>query len=123
MVFGAIINWTVGKTLDLTFDTIWWITKKTGQGIYNAGHYLIISKNKNRQFEIIEKEKEKDIELDIKDENTIEGLAQRYEILKLLKEQNKLLAEEIRLLQNNNKSNEEETEKSEMKEDEKEKKD
>ena len=44
MVFGAIINWTVGKTLDLTFDTIWWITKKTGQGIYNAGHYLIISK-------------------------------------------------------------------------------
>ena len=102
MVFGAIINWTVGKTLDLTFDTIWWIAKKTGQGIYNAGHYLIISKNKNRQFEIIEKEK--DIELDIKDENTIEGLAQRYEILKLLKEQNKLLAEEIRLLQNNNKT-------------------
>jgi hypothetical protein len=106
MVFGAIINWTVGKTLDLTFDTIWWITKKTGQGIYNAGHYLIISKNKNREFQIIEKENESEIEHKINLENTKEELAQRYEIVKLLKEQNKLLAEEIRLLQNSNQSNE-----------------
>ncbi len=113
MVFGAIINWTVGKTLDLTFDTIWWITKKTGQGMYNAGHYLIISKNKNRQFQKEsenenenKKENENETEHKINLENTKEGLAQRYEIFKLLKEQNKLLAEEIRLLQNNNQSNE-----------------
>jgi hypothetical protein len=113
MVFGAIINWTVGKTLDLTFDTIWWLTKKTGQGIYNAGHYLIISKNKNRQFQIMEEEREKNIELDIETEsemnleNTREGLKQRYEMLKLLKEQNKLLAEEIKLLQISNQSKDE----------------
>ena len=129
MVFGAIINWTVGKTLDLTFDTIWWITKKTGQGIFNAGHYLIISKNKNTQFQIEKKEMEKETEtekeVDIDPECKIEGLKERYEIIKLLKEQNKLLSEEIRLLQTNNHSedNEEETKREETKEEEKVKKD
>lgn len=130
MVFGAIINWTVGKTLDLTFDTIWWITKKTGQGIYNAGHYLIISKNKNRQFQIMEEEREKNIEVNIETEsemnleNTREGSKQRYEMLKLLKEQNKLLAEEIKLLQISNQSKDEKDEKYEKDEkDEKQKTD
>lgn len=47
MVFGSILNWVVGRTLDFTFDTIWWITKSTGQGIYNAGYYLVISRQKN----------------------------------------------------------------------------
>jgi hypothetical protein len=47
MVFGSILNWAVGRTLDFTFDTIWWITKSTGQGIYNAGYYLVISREKN----------------------------------------------------------------------------
>ncbi len=47
MVLGSILNWAVGRTLDFTFDTIWWITKSTGQGIYNAGYYLVISRQKN----------------------------------------------------------------------------
>ena len=47
MVFGSILNWAVGRTLDFTFDTIWWITKSTGQGFYNAGYYLVISRQKN----------------------------------------------------------------------------
>jgi hypothetical protein len=79
MVFGAIINWTVGKTLDLTFDAIWWVTKKTGQGIYNAGQYLIIRKNNNEH-----------------------NNEHNNELISLIKEQNKLLTEEIRLLHNNN---------------------
>jgi hypothetical protein len=119
MVFGAIINWTVGKTLDLTFDTIWWITKKTGQGIFNAGHYLIISKNKNTQFQIekkeIESERETEKEVDIDPECKIEGIKERYEIIKLLKEQNKLLAEELRILQTSNHSEDEEKRKEEEK--------
>jgi hypothetical protein len=76
MVFGAIINWTVGKTLDLTFDAIWWVTKKTGQGIFYAGQYLIIRKNNNEN-----------------DNND--------DLISLIKEQNKLLTEEIKLLHNN----------------------
>ena len=94
MVFGAIINWTVGKTLDLTFDTIWWITKKTGQGIFYAGQYLIIRKNKDNNT--IENNT---IENNTIENNTIEN-NKNDELISLIKEQNKLLNEEIILLQN-----------------------
>jgi hypothetical protein len=97
MVFGAIINWTVGKTLDLTFDAIWWVTKKTGQGIYNAGQYLIIRKNKDT-------------------DNNVKDIDNNDELISLIKEQNKLLTEEIRLLHNTQSNTEEIKEKEEIKE-------
>jgi hypothetical protein len=98
MVFGAIINWTVGKTLDLTFDAIWWVTKKTGQGIVNAGQYLIIRKNNNE------------------DNNKHNNEHNNDELISLIKEQNKLLTEEIRLLHNTQSNTEEIKEKEEIKE-------
>jgi hypothetical protein len=75
MVLGSILNWAVGRTLDFTFDTIWWITSNTGQGIYNAGYYLIISR---------------------KNKDSIENDA--YLLINEIKEQNKLLKEEIIIL-------------------------
>jgi hypothetical protein len=94
MVFGAIINWTVGKTLDLTFDTIWWITKKTGQGIFYAGQYLIIRKNNNHNNNNNNNNLEKELELELENLNNKKS----DELILLIKEQNKLLAEEIRIL-------------------------
>ncbi len=76
MVLGSILNWAVGRTLDFTFDTIWWITKSTGQGIYNAGYYLVISRKKN------------DI---TKDDLVLSNIDD-------IKEQNELLKQEIVLL-------------------------
>ena len=34
MVLGSILNWVVGRSLDLTVNTICWITQKTAYGIY-----------------------------------------------------------------------------------------
>ncbi len=102
MVFGSILNWVVGKSLDMTFDSIWWITKKTGQGLLNAGYYIIITRNHNNK----EDKEDKDKEDKDKDENIIMDeinknfiIISKEELL-LIKEQNELLKEEIKLLQN-----------------------
>jgi hypothetical protein len=40
MVIGVIIDWAVYRTLDLAAYSVWWLTKKTGEGIYYTGKYL-----------------------------------------------------------------------------------
>ena len=92
MVFGSILNWVVGKSLDMTFDSIWWITKKTGQGLLNAGYYIIITRNHNNK-----EDKDENI---IMDEINKDFIIISKEELLLIKEQNELLKEEIKLLQN-----------------------
>lgn len=96
MVFGSILNWVVGKSLDITFDSIWWITKKTGQGVLNAGYYIIISRNQN------DKDKEnKEINKNIiMDEINNDLIYLSKEEFIAIKEQNELLKEEIKLLHN-----------------------
>ncbi len=96
MVFGSILNWIVGKSLDITFDSIWWVTKKTGQGLLNAGYYIVITRNQN------DKDKEnKDKENIIMDEINKDLITISKEELLIIKEQNELLKEEIKLLQSN----------------------
>jgi hypothetical protein len=84
MVFGSILNWAVGKTLDFTFDTIWWVTKNTGQGIYNAGYYLVIKRKNNDNNDNNDNNENNENNHDL--------------LLEEIKEQNKLLKEEIVLL-------------------------
>ena len=96
MVFGSILNWVVGKSLDITFDSIWWITKKTGQGVLNAGYYIIISRNQNDKDKE-NKEKNKNI---IMDEINNDLIYLSKEEFIAIKEQNELLKEEIKLLHN-----------------------
>jgi hypothetical protein len=94
MVLGSILNWIVGKSLDMTFDSIWWITKKTGQGFLNAGYYIIITRNQN------DNDKDKDNNENIMmDEINKDLITISKEELMVIKEQNKLLKEEIKLLQ------------------------
>jgi hypothetical protein len=93
MVFGSILNWVVGKSLDITFDSIWWITKKTGQGLLNAGYYIVITRNQN------DKDKDKNENI-IMDEINNDLITISKEELLVIKEQNELLKEEIKLLQN-----------------------
>ncbi len=95
MVFGSILNWVVGKSLDITFDSIWWITKKTGQGLLNAGYYIIISRNQNDK-----ENKDKNKENIIMDEINNDLITISKEELLVIKEQNELLKEEIKLLHN-----------------------
>lgn len=97
MVFGSILNWIVGKSLDITFDSIWWITKKTGQGVLNAGYYIIITRNQNDKEN---KDKDKDKENIIMDEINKDLITISKEELLAIKEQNELLKEEIKLLHN-----------------------
>ena len=47
MVFGSILNWIVGRTLDFTLDRIIWVTKTTALGIITLGYY-ITSRNTNK---------------------------------------------------------------------------
>lgn len=77
MVLGTIIDWTIYRTLDLTVVTLWWITKKTGLGIYSAGTYITGYGSESHKEEIEEIELKKIQTL--KEEN------------KLLKEQNEIL--------------------------------
>ena len=86
MVFGSILNWVVGRSLDFTVNSAFWITQKTVYGIYCIGYYLIKKKpnnntndntNTNNEFEIIFLTKNE---------------------LNILYEQNKLLKTEIDLL-------------------------
>jgi hypothetical protein len=95
MVFGSILNWVVGKSLDITFDSIWWITKKTGQGVLNAGYYIIISRNQNDK-----ENKDKNKENIIMDEINKDLITISKEEFIAIKEQNELLKEEIKLLHN-----------------------
>jgi hypothetical protein len=96
MVLGSILNWIVGKSLDMTFDSIWWVAKKTGQGFFNAGYYIVITRNQN------DNDKEnKDKENIIMDEINKDLITISKEELLVIKEQNELLKEEIKLLQNN----------------------
>lgn len=87
MVLGSILNWVVGRSLDFTVNSAFWITQKTVYGIYSIGYYLIKKKpdndnstnnnNNNNEFEIIFLTKNE---------------------LNILYEQNKLLKSEIDLL-------------------------
>ncbi len=57
MVFGSILNWIVGRTLDFTLDRIIWVTKTTALGIITLGYYITsrnTNKIKNEQDQILE---------------------------------------------------------------------
>ena len=82
MVLGSILNWIVGRSLDFTVNSAFWLTQKTVYGIYSIGYYLIKKKpdndnSNNNEFEIIFLSKNE---------------------LNILYEQNKLLKSEIDLL-------------------------
>jgi hypothetical protein len=83
MVFGSILNWIVGRTLDFTLDRIIWVTKTTALGIITLGYY-ITSRNTNK----IKNEQEQILELIPLTKVEIE----------MLKEQNNILKEELELL-------------------------
>jgi len=61
MVLGSILNWIVGRSLDFTVNSAFWLTQKTVYGIYSIGYYLIKKKpdnpddnnSTNNEFEII----------------------------------------------------------------------
>jgi hypothetical protein len=82
MVFGSILNWAVGRTLDFTLDSILWITKTTGQGIITLGYYVTSRNSKQKD------EKEQLIELRELTKAEIE----------MLREQNNILKEELEIL-------------------------
>uniref|UniRef100_A0A6C0E7L4 Uncharacterized protein n=1 Tax=viral metagenome TaxID=1070528 RepID=A0A6C0E7L4_9ZZZZ len=82
MVFGAIIDWTIYRTLDLTVGTLWWVASNTGYSIYNASCYLIGSKGSNSP----------------------DQTKKTNDDLVLLKEQNMLLKEQNELLRKRNMS-------------------
>ena len=92
MVFGAIINWVVFRTLDLTVSTIWWATKSTAYGVYSVGHYIIVPKTtyhqRDESFEMITDNSNSNNELVI--------------IREQLKEQTELLRNEIEFLKSIN---------------------
>ena len=79
MVFGAIVNWVVFKTLDFTTNVIWWATKTTVYGVYSAGHYMIVPVSKQSISETFEM-----IPLMITDKE-----------FDVIKEQNELLKKEV----------------------------
>ena len=83
MVLGSILNWVVGRSLDLTVNTICWITQKTIYGIYCAGYYLI--KKKENQINDIDK-------------NDFQIIFFTKKELDILFNQNELLKKEIDLL-------------------------
>jgi hypothetical protein len=95
MVLGSIINWVVFRTLDLSVNTILWVTQKTVVGVYNVGHYLIIPKKNINNDSLKLKESIEYLEM--------LPLPEIYELkqkeLSLVKEQNKLLRKEIELHQ------------------------
>jgi hypothetical protein len=82
MVFGAIVNWVVFRTLDFTTNVIWWATKTTVYGVYSAGHYMIVPVPKQPISEAFEM-----IPLMITDKE-----------FDVIKEQNELLKKEVELL-------------------------
>lgn len=88
MVLGSILNWVVGRSLDLTVNTICWITQKTACGIYYVGCYLI--KKKQNQIN--------DINNDIYNENDFQIIFLTKNELNILYSQNELLKKEIDLL-------------------------
>ncbi len=90
MVFGSILNWVVGRSLDLTVNTICWITQKTAYGIYYVGYYLI--KKKQNQINDIK------IDNDIYNENDFQIIFLTKNELNILYSQNELLKKEIDLL-------------------------
>jgi len=100
MVFGSILNWIVGKSLDITFDSIWWVTKKTGQGLLNAGYYIVITRNQNDKDKNKDKENKEKNEKIIMDEINNDLICLSKEEFIAIKEQNELLKEEIKLLHN-----------------------
>jgi hypothetical protein len=100
MVFGSILNWIVGKSLDITFDSIWWVTKKTGQGLLNAGYYIVITRNQNDKDKNKDKENKEKNENIIMDEINNDLICLSKEEFIAIKEQNELLKEEIKLLHN-----------------------
>ncbi len=84
MVFGAIVNWVVFRTLDFTTNVIWWATKTTVYGVYSAGHYMIVPVSKKPISEV---EAFEMIPLMITDKE-----------FGIIKEQNELLKKEVDLL-------------------------
>ena len=87
MVLGSILNWVVGRTLDFTLDSAIWITKTTGNGLINAGYYLVNYRkqsNQSNQTQIEDTNKQIQELLNLtKDE------------IMILREQNQLLKKEI----------------------------
>ena len=92
MVLGSILNWVVGRSLDLTVNTICWITQKTAYGIYYVGYYLI--KKKQNQINDIDNK----IDNDIYNENDFQIIFLTKNELNILYSQNELLKKEIDLL-------------------------
>jgi hypothetical protein len=92
MVLGSILNWVVGRSLDLTVNTICWITQKTAYGIYYVGYYLI--KKKQNQINDINNK----IDNDIYNENDFQIIFLTKNELNILYSQNELLKKEIDLL-------------------------
>ena len=92
MVLGSILNWVVGRSLDLTVNTICWITQKTAYGIYYVGYYLI--KKKQKQINDIDNK----IDNDIYNENDFQIIFLTKNELNILYSQNELLKKEIDLL-------------------------
>lgn len=92
MVLGSILNWVVGRSLDLTVNTICWITQKTACGIYYVGCYLI--KKKQNQINDINNK----IDNDIYNENDFQIIFLTKNELNILYSQNELLKKEIDLL-------------------------